>query len=67
MGAGVESRKTVLIYPDVETGVLPGQVAHKDTCYTLKEAAPFTLEELVLKLNNGKRRQIQSEVWCTHL
>lgn len=53
---GGESRKTVLILPDVEAGALPDQGGHQVTRYTLQEAVPLTLAELLLKLNNGKRR-----------
>lgn len=53
---GGKSRKTVLILPDVEAGALPDQGEHQVTRYTLQGAAPLTLEELLLKLNNSKRR-----------
>lgn len=39
---------------------------HQVTCYTLQEAVPLTLEELLLKVNNGKRRENPKESVVTH-
>lgn len=63
---GGESRKTVLVLPDVEAGALPDQGGHQVTCYTLQEAVPLTLEELLLKVNNGKRRENPKQSVVTH-